>query len=123
GWPAGLVIGAVLAYLFCGPEARIAHLRWEIPMLFFLVPTLIYGFITFREWFPRSEVAAAGVSLGEQLACFASPVLISLLVLHAMIGYVELGTDSWIMNIMNNVVGEYAILLFIYISTLMFILR
>jgi MFS family permease len=40
-----------------------------------------------------------------------------------MIGYVELGTDSWITNIMNNVVGEWAILLFVYTSTLMFVLR
>src|SRR5687768_1924060 len=49
--------------------------------------------------------------------------LLSLLLLHAMIGYVELGTDSWITNIMNNVVGEYAILLFVYTSALMFVLR
>ncbi len=123
GWPAGLVIGSVLAFFFCGPDARLTHLRWEIPILFFLVPTCIYGIITLKEKFPRSEAATAGVSFGEQLSCFASPVLISLLVLHAMIGYVELGTDSWIMNIMNNVVGDYAILLFVYISTLMFILR
>jgi MFS family permease len=57
------------------------------------------------------------------LSCFASPVLICLLLMHALIGYVELGTDSWITNIMNNVVGEWAILLFVYTSTLMFVLR
>ena len=123
GWPGGLIVGGLLAYFFCGPDAKISHLRWEIPMVMFLVPTLIYGFIVLKEPFPRSEAAAAGVSLGEQLSCFASPVLISLLLLHAMIGYVELGTDSWITNIMNNVVGEWAILLFVYTSTLMFVLR
>ncbi|MEX2173431.1 MAG: MFS transporter, partial [Pirellulaceae bacterium] len=123
GWPGGLIVGGLFAYFFCGPEAKFMQLGWEIPMLMFLVPTLIYGFIALKEPFPRSEAATAGVSLGQQLACFASPVLISLLVLHAMIGYVELGTDSWITNIMNNVVGEYAILLFVYTSTLMFVLR
>ena len=123
GWPGGLIVGGLLAYFFCGPEAKISHLRWEIPMTMFLVPTLVYGFIVLKEPFPRSEAAAAGVSLGQQLSCFASPVLLSLLLLHAMIGYVELGTDSWITNIMNNVVGEYAILLFVYTSTLMFVLR
>jgi MFS family permease len=123
GWPGGLIVGGLLAYFFCGPEAKIAHLRWEIPMAMFLVPTLIYGFIVLKEPFPKSEAAAAGVSFGQQLSCFASPVLLSLLVLHALIGYVELGTDSWITNIMNNVVGEYAILLFVYTSTLMFVLR
>jgi MFS family permease len=123
GWPGGLIVGGLLAYCFCGPGAMISHLRWEIPMAMFLVPTLIYGFIVLREPFPKSEAAAAGVSFGQQLSCFASPILIGLLFLHAMIGYVELGTDSWITNIMNNVVGERAILLFVYTSTLMFILR
>ena len=123
GWPGGLIVGGLLAFFFCGPEARIAHLRWEIPMAMFLIPTVIYGFITLREPFPKSEAVAAGVSLGQMLSCFASPVLLLLLLLHAMIGYVELGTDSWITNIMNNVVGKYAILLFIYTSALMFVLR
>ena len=40
-----------------------------------------------------------------------------------MVGYVELGTDSWITNIMNNVIEGKAILLFIYTSTIMFVLR
>jgi hypothetical protein len=92
-------------------------------MAMFLVPTLIYGAIVLKEGFPESEAAAAGVSFGQMLSCFASPVLLGLLFLHAMIGYVELGTDSWITNIMNNVVGGYAILLFVYTSSLMFILR
>jgi hypothetical protein len=54
---------------------------------------------------------------------FGSPILIFLLFLHACIGYVELGTDSWIANILNNTVGNYAMLLFVYTSALMFILR
>jgi MFS family permease len=123
GWPGGLIVGGLLAYAFCGPGAVISHLRWEIPMALFLVPTVIYGFIVLKEPFPKSEVAAAGISTGQMLSCFASPVLLLLLLLHAMIGYVELGTDSWITNIMNNVVGEWAILLFVYTSALMFILR
>jgi MFS family permease len=123
GWPGGLIVGGLFAYLFCGPDAVISHLRWEIPMAMFLVPTLIYGGITLKEKFPKSEAVAAGVSFKQMLSCFASPVLLGLLLLHAMIGYVELGTDAWITNIMNNVVGKYAILLFVYTSTLMFVLR
>lgn len=123
GWPGGLILGGVFAYLFCGPDAAITQLRWEIPMAVFLVPTVIYGLMVLKEKFPQSEATAAGVSFGEQLATFASPILIFLLVLHACIGYVELGTDSWIANILDNVVGSYAMLLFVYTSALMFILR
>lgn len=123
GWPGGLILGGLFAYFFCGPNAVVTHLRWEIPMAVFLVPTLIYGIMVVKEQFPQSEASAAGVSFGEQLACFASPILLFLLLLHACIGYVELGTDSWITNILNNVVASYAVLLFVYTSTLMFVLR
>lgn len=123
GWPGGLIVGGVFAYMFCGPDARLSHLRWEIPMGVFLVPTLLYGLLVLKERFPVSEATAAGVKFGEMLSVFASPILLLLLLLHGMIGYVELGTDSWITNIMNNVVGGYAILLFVYASGLMFVLR
>src|SRR4029078_8633562 len=49
--------------------------------------------------------------------------LLLLLVIHAMVGYVELGTDSWITNILGNVIKGQAILVFIYTSGLMFVLR
>ena len=123
GWPAGLVVGALIAYLFAGEGAAITHLRWEILIATFLVPAVWYGLIVVRERFPRSETHAAGISLGEQLATVAAPLFLFLILIHAMVGYVELGTDSWIANILNNVVGSMSLLLFIYISGLMFALR
>ncbi len=123
GWPGGLVIGGLAAYCFVGNEAAIVHLHWEIPMAIFLIPTLAYGILTIIEKFPVSEVKAAGVSYGEMLAQFTSPLLLLLLLIQAMVGYVELGTDSWITNITGNVIGKYAFLLFVYTSSLMFILR
>src|SRR5947208_3673064 len=57
GWPGGLILGSLFAYFFCGPDARVTHLRWEIPMAAFLVPTLLYGAIVVKEVFPRSEAA------------------------------------------------------------------
>ena len=123
GWPGGMIVGGVLAYFFAGPGARAVHLRWEIPITLFLIPTLIYGFVIVKEKFPVSEARAAGVTFGTMLWEFTSPVLLLLLLLHAMVGYVELGTDSWITNIMENVIAGKAILLFVYMSGLMFVLR
>ena len=123
GWPGGLVIGAVLAKMFTGLDSAVTQLRWEIPMCFFLVPTLIYGFITIKERFPVSEARAAGVTFGQQLAQFASPLLLFLLLLHACVGYVELGTDSWITNITNEIVAGQGLYLFIWASSIMFVLR
>ncbi|MDE0734987.1 MAG: MFS transporter [Pirellulaceae bacterium] len=123
GWPGGLILGGVFAYLFAGSGAFITQLRWEIPIILFLVPTLIYGWLTLKEEFPQSEASSAGISLGDMLRELASPILLLLFVLHALVGYVELGTDAWITNIMENVISGNAILLFVYTSALMFVLR
>ncbi len=123
GWPGGLVLGGVLAYCFCGANSAIHQVRWEILMALFLVPTAIYGSIILFQEFPISEARAAGVGFSTMLLEFASPILLFLVVLMAMVGYVELGTDSWITNIMNNVIKGKAFLLFVYMSTLMFVLR
>ena len=122
GWPGGLILGGLLAFCFVGEKSKIVQLRWEIPMMFFLIPVLWYGFITIKERFPISEARAAGVKFGEMLAQFAAPVMLLLLVLHALVGYVELGTDSWITNIMGGYIRN-SVLLLVYTAGLMFVLR
>lgn len=122
GWPGGLILGGLLAFCFVGDKCVVTKLPWEIPMMFFLIPTLWYGFITIREKFPISEARAAGVKFGEMLAEFAAPVLLFLLFLHALVGYVELGTDSWITNIMSGYIRN-SVLLLVYTAGLMFVLR
>ncbi len=54
------------------------------------------------------------------------PILLAiLLIIHALVGYVELGTDSWIANITGNIMAspQKGLLLFVYTSGLMFVLR
>jgi hypothetical protein len=53
------------------------------------------------------------------------PLMALLLVIHALLGYVELGTDSWIGKITGAIMAspQNGLLLFVYTSALMFILR
>jgi MFS family permease len=62
--------------------------------------------------------AATGFRFGHLLLAF-------LLLVHALVGYVELGTDSWISKITGAIMASPAngLLLFVYTSSLMFILR
>jgi MFS family permease len=62
--------------------------------------------------------AATGFRFGHLLLAF-------LLLIQAMVGYVELGTDSWISKITGTIMASPAngLLLFVYTSSLMFILR
>ncbi|MEX2114948.1 MAG: MFS transporter [Pirellulales bacterium] len=122
GWPGGMILGGLLAFCFVGDKCVVHKLRWEIPMMFFLIPVVWYGVIVLKEKFPISEARAAGVKFGEMVAQFAAPLLLFLLVLHAMVGYVELGTDSWITNIMSGYI-ENSVLLLVYTAGLMFVLR
>ncbi len=66
---------------------------------------IVFGFVT-------------GFHTGPLLLAF-------LLVIHAAVGYVELGTDSWISNITGNILAspQKGLLLFVYTSALMFVLR
>jgi MFS family permease len=119
GWPAGLVLGALASYFLVGKA------RWEIQWALFLIPVVLYGAMCLGQHFPKSEASEKGVSFGEMLAEFAAPLLLLLLFIHALVGYVELGTDSWISNITGNILAspQSGLLLFVYTSTLMFVLR
>ena len=117
GWPGGLIVGSILGLLLIG------NVRWEIVLALYLVPTVIYIIMIAKEKFPQSEAHAAGVEFMTMVKEFAAPVLLFLLFLHACVGYVELGTDSWIVNIMDNALGGKGLFILLYTSTLMFVLR
>jgi len=117
GWPAGLILGGLLGQLIVG------KVRWEVPMALFLVPVAAYGAMILGVRFPVSEARAAGVAYGRMIRELASPMLLFLLLLHAGVGYVELGTDSWITNITNSILTGQGFLLFVYASSIMFVLR
>jgi MFS family permease len=122
GWPAGLILGGVLSYFMAERSGQVV-VRWEVQWLLFLLPVLVYGGMMFRQKFPVSEARAAGVGLGTMFKEFAQPVLLALLVLHALVGYVELGTDSWIANLMTSIANMQGILVLVYTSAIMFVLR
>jgi MFS family permease len=130
GWPGGLIAGGLTSYFMNGggiagwaPFPDKVH--WMIQMSMFLVPTLLYGILMLGQSFPTSEASQAGTSYGEMLLQFASPILLLLLFIHGLVGYVELGTDSWISKITGSIMADpkSGLLLFVYTSGLMFALR
>jgi MFS family permease len=77
-------------------------------------------------------LVAAGIAAGLLVAFgaatgfrFGHLLLAALLLIHALVGYVELGTDSWISKITGTIMNSPAngLLLFVYTSGLMFVLR
>ncbi|MFM2095211.1 MAG: hypothetical protein RIS70_2335, partial [Planctomycetota bacterium] len=123
GWPGGLIVGGLLSY-FMNPDGA-KPVAWEVQMSLFMVPVVLYGVMLFGQRFPKSEASQAGVSYGEMFAQLLAPIMIVLLMIHALVGFVELGTDSWIGKITGSIMAspQKGLLLFVYTSGLMFALR
>ncbi|MFL5340242.1 MAG: MFS transporter, partial [Gemmataceae bacterium] len=121
GWPGGLILGAVMTVIF----NKVGGIPWEVKLGMFVVPVLLYGVMMFGRRFPRSEASVSGVSIGSMVVTLFAPILLFLFLLHALVGYVELGTDSWITNIGNTVLKDQDKALYAFIGTnfVMFALR
>jgi MFS family permease len=129
GWPGGMIVGGLVAYFMngggIGDWVPLGNVHWLWQMSMFLVPVVFYGLLIVGQSFPQSEAGQAGVGYGTMLLQVLSPLFVLLLVIHALVGYVELGTDSWIGKISGSIMdnANYGLLLFIYTSGLMFLLR
>ncbi|MFM1902272.1 MAG: hypothetical protein RLZZ440_172 [Planctomycetota bacterium] len=86
----------------------------------------------FKNDLGLSPLVAGGIAAGLLVAFgaatgfrFGHLLLAFLLIVHALVGYVELGTDSWIAKITGAIMASPAsgLLLFVYTSGLMFVLR
>lgn len=62
GWPAGFVIGGILALALPG------DMSWRMKMALMLIPVITYIVMLVPRVFPQSERVAAGVSYREMLA-------------------------------------------------------
>jgi len=118
GWPAGLVIGGLIVF-------AVGKVQWEILMATFLVPVVFYGLIVLKEKFPMTAAQEGSISYGGMFAKIIGPFFLILLLAHACVGYVELGTDSWINAITSSIMksAQLGTALFIYTSLLMTALR
>ncbi|HCN28902.1 MAG TPA: MFS transporter [Verrucomicrobiales bacterium] len=125
GWPGGLIVGGLASYAMNGAFTDGKAVTWEIQMALFLVPVVLYGLMIMGQRMPGSEASEAGVGYGVMVMQLFRPLMIVLLVLQALVGYVELGTDSWIGKITGAIMADpqKGLLLFVYTSGLMFALR
>ncbi|MBM3854445.1 MAG: MFS transporter [Verrucomicrobia bacterium] len=60
-WPAGMILGAFAGWIL--DDAMQVH--WKIQLALYLIPTVAYGLMFFRQHMPKSEASEKGASLGE----------------------------------------------------------
>ena len=130
-WPGGLIIGGLLAYGLtqvlgldaAGISAAKATLGWQIKLGTLLVPAVIYGIMTMRLEFPPSERVAAGISTRVMFREGLRPMFLILLGCMCLTAATELGPDQWIASLITNLAGMQGILILVYTSGIMFVLR
>lgn len=116
-FPAGIVIGGVLAYLLTW-----MNFSWKVQMIVMLPPTIIYGIILLKQKFPVSERVKLGVSNKEMVKECFKPLFLFIILCMFLTSATELGTNQWIAELLSSV-GIPSILLLVFINGIMTIGR
>lgn len=122
GWPGGLIVGGVLAAAFQNDTAWVTEIPWHYALSSYSILLIILTLIVVGQKFPETVSEGGKQSFDVLFSCFLSAPFLLLIVLHGLIGYMELGVDSWQTRLMENLV-ENSVTVLIYTSCLMFVLR
>jgi len=165
GWPAGLILGGILALLM-GPDTD-----WRLKMILILIPAITYAIMLLPHRFPVNERVKAGISyldmlkevgiggaliivtliifqigsvfgwsttanvavsllivasFGLYVKSFGQPLFIFMLLIMLPLAITELGTDSWISDLMAPEMFKLGIQpgwILVYTSIIMVVLR
>jgi len=128
-WPGGLVLGGLIVYglgaafgLESMPEAIRNH-GWQIKMTVPLVPTALCGLLILGQRFPQTERVKAGVSMGAMFREALRPMFLLLVFCMLLTASVELGPNRWVGVFIKDIVGIRGVLMLVYTSGLMFLVR
>ena len=117
-WPGGLIIGGLLAYAL----TRLG-VGWQIKMATILIPATAYGLMTIGQKFPPTERVASGVSAGAMFREIVRPMFLLLAFCMVLTAATELAPNQWMESVLRNIAHTPGILVLVYISGLMFVMR
>src|SRR5262249_7421415 len=117
-WPGGVIIRGPAAY---APFKL--GLGWQIKMGIILIPAVVYGWMTVGQKFPATERVASGVSAGEMFGQAVRPMFLLLASCMVLTAATELAPNQWMESVLRNTAHTPGILVLVYISGLMFLMR
>ncbi|MFV8817570.1 MFS transporter [Haliea sp. E17] len=118
-WPAGIVVGGLL-----GVSISAVGLSWKLNMFVLLLPSLVLAWMVARSAFPVTERVAAGVSYGGMISeLLKRPMFWVFWACMFLTAAAELAPGQWVNIALSNIVGMQGILLLVYVSALMFVMR
>jgi fucose permease len=88
-----------------------------------LVPAVIYGLMIVGQKFPATERVASGVSASGMFREAIRPMFLLLASCMVLTAATELAPNQWMESVLRNIAHTPGILVLVYISGLMFIMR
>jgi MFS family permease len=117
-WPGGLVIGGLL-----GVAMSNAGLLWQAKLAVVLVPAIAVVLLCTGVKFPPTERAAAGIPAHEMFRELLNPLFFVLFASMFLTAASELAPGQWVDLALSRTVHMPGILLLVYVSALMFVMR
>ena len=118
-WPAGIVVGGLM-----GVAISALGWPWQLNVIVLIVPALVMAWMVFSSEFPVTERVATGVSYqGMFTALLKSPLFWVFWCCMYLTAAAELAPGQWVNIALSNIVGMQGILLLVYVSALMFVMR
>jgi MFS family permease len=119
-WPAGIVVGGLLSVLFF----KMLNLSWEMLIGLTIIPGAVLALWASRHQFPQTESAVQGVSFSEMIAePFKRPSFWVFFAIMFLTASAELAPGAWVDVTLTNTVGFSGILVLVYVSAIMFVMR
>jgi len=117
-WPGGLIMGGLL-----GVGLSKLNLDWRLQLGCVLVPAVIFGVMLLTSKFPPTERVAAGISTGQMIREFFRPFFLVWFFSMFLTAASELAPGQWVQFALTRTVHMPGILLLVYVSALMFVMR
>jgi hypothetical protein len=119
-WPAGIVVGGLASLLFF----QQLGLRWEALIALIPISGVAFGLWAMTQKFPRTESTDMGVPFKEMVAePFKRPTFWIFAGIMFLTASAELAPGSWVDIALTQSVGMPGIVVLIYVSAIMFIMR
>jgi MFS family permease len=129
-WPAGIVIGGLLAFGITkamGLEGVVAPatatLGWRLKIAIVLIPTAGFCLMVRGQEFPETERVSAGVPNREMFRSILKPMFLLWIGLIWLTTVTELGPEQWIPSLITHLAGMQGILVLAYTQGIFFLVR
>lgn len=118
-WPAGIVVGGLVGLLL----AKLG-VTWQANLILLIIPSLVMIWLVLRADFPQTERVTSGVSYGEMFAeLVKQPMFYVFWACMWLTATAELAPGSWVEITLTNIIGMSGIVILVYVSMLMFVMR